>query len=155
MIELNGKYTNAKIFADTIESGVIQQTLNICNHPIFEDCKVRIMPDCHEGKGCVIGFTAPLPKNGEIIPNIIGVDQSCGVLAIKIDAESIDFEKLDKFIRENIPFGMNGRKTLAKGIPDKLKSEIERYIKYYNEQRIKEKLGWMSPVQYRLSLLAA
>ena len=38
---------------------------------------------------------------------------------------------------------------------DELKSEIERFIKYYNEQRIKEKLGWMSPVQYRLSLLAA
>ncbi|MBO5470476.1 MAG: IS3 family transposase, partial [Lachnospiraceae bacterium] len=27
-------------------------------------------------------------------------------------------------------------------------------IKYYNEKRIKEKLGWMSPVQYRLTLLA-
>lgn len=38
---------------------------------------------------------------------------------------------------------------------EELKSEIEQYIKYYNEQRIKEKLGWMSPVQYRLSLLAA
>lgn len=38
---------------------------------------------------------------------------------------------------------------------EELKSEIERYIKYYNEKRIKEKLGWMSPVQYRLSLLAA
>ena len=38
---------------------------------------------------------------------------------------------------------------------EELKSEIERYIKYYNEQRIKEKLGWLSPVQYRLSLLAA
>ncbi|WP_409194273.1 IS3 family transposase [Enterococcus cecorum] len=25
-------------------------------------------------------------------------------------------------------------------------------MKYYNEQRIKEKLGWMSPVQYRLHL---
>ncbi|WP_353595055.1 MULTISPECIES: IS3 family transposase [Clostridia] len=25
----------------------------------------------------------------------------------------------------------------------------------YNEQRIKQKLGWMSPVEYRLSLLAA
>ena len=36
-----------------------------------------------------------------------------------------------------------------------LKSEIERYIKYYNEQRIKERLGWMSPVQYRLTILAA
>lgn len=32
-----------------------------------------------------------------------------------------------------------------------LKSEIERYIRYYNERRIKEKLGWLSPVQYRLS----
>ncbi|MBF1283224.1 MAG: IS3 family transposase [Oribacterium parvum] len=38
---------------------------------------------------------------------------------------------------------------------EELKSEIERYIKYYNEQRIKEKLGWMSPVQYRLNLLVA
>ena len=26
---------------------------------------------------------------------------------------------------------------------DELKSEIEQYIKYYNEQRIKEKLGWL------------
>ena len=38
---------------------------------------------------------------------------------------------------------------------NELKSEIERFIKYYNEQRIKEKLGWMSPVQYRHHLLAA
>ena len=38
---------------------------------------------------------------------------------------------------------------------EELKSEIEIYIKYYNEQRIKEKLGWMSPMQYRLNLLAA
>ena len=36
-----------------------------------------------------------------------------------------------------------------------LKSAIEKFIKYYNEQRIKEKLGWKSPVQYRLSFLAA
>ena len=38
---------------------------------------------------------------------------------------------------------------------DELKGAIERYIKYYNEKRIKEKLGWMSPVQYRLNILAA
>lgn len=36
-----------------------------------------------------------------------------------------------------------------------LKSAIEKYIKYYNEQRIKQNLGWMSPVEYRLNLLAA
>ena len=38
---------------------------------------------------------------------------------------------------------------------EELKYAIEQYIKYYNEHRIKEKLGWMSPVQYRLNLLAA
>ena len=34
---------------------------------------------------------------------------------------------------------------------EELKTEIERFIKYYNEDRIKEKLGWMSPVQYRIN----
>ena len=29
---------------------------------------------------------------------------------------------------------------------DELKEAIEKYILYYNEKRIKEKLGWMSPV---------
>lgn len=36
-----------------------------------------------------------------------------------------------------------------------LKQAIENYIKYYNEERIKEKLGWMSPVEYRFNILAA
>jgi len=38
---------------------------------------------------------------------------------------------------------------------EQLKERIEKYIKYYNEKRIKEKLGWMSPVEYRLSRLVA
>ncbi len=38
---------------------------------------------------------------------------------------------------------------------EELKSAIEKYIKYYNEKRIKGKLGWMGPIQYRLNLLAA
>lgn len=127
---LKGKYTDATIIANTIESGVIRQTLDICNHPIFKDCPIRIMPDCHEGKGCVIGFTAPLPKNGEIIPNIIGADQSCGVVAAQLPPDvEIDFNRLDEVIRTYIPSGINGRKTIAKGIPDKLRAEIERYNK--------------------------
>ncbi|MDA3847583.1 MAG: IS3 family transposase, partial [Vallitaleaceae bacterium] len=38
---------------------------------------------------------------------------------------------------------------------EELKSAIERYIMYYNKQRIKQSLGWMSPVEFRLSLNAA
>lgn len=33
---------------------------------------------------------------------------------------------------------------------ENLKKEIDGYIKWYNEERIKTKLNGMSPVQYRL-----
>ena len=32
---------------------------------------------------------------------------------------------------------------------EELKLAIEKFIKYYNEDRIKEKLGYLSPVEYR------
>ena len=38
---------------------------------------------------------------------------------------------------------------------DDLKAEIERYIYYYNEKRIKEKLNYLSPKDYRLKYLVA
>ena len=37
---------------------------------------------------------------------------------------------------------------------EELKETIEKYIDYYNNQRIKQKLSWMSPVEYRLSQVA-
>lgn len=38
---------------------------------------------------------------------------------------------------------------------DELKDAIEQYIKYYNEKRIKAKLGYLSPVEYRRRYQAA
>lgn len=32
---------------------------------------------------------------------------------------------------------------------EELKKAIEKYVKYYNEARIKAKLGYLSPVEYR------
>ena len=124
--EVQGEYTSAKIYSNTEDKEVINQTLDICNHPIFEGATVRIMPDCHKGKGCTIGFTSTMPKNGEIIPNIIGVDQSCGMLAIKIkDCKTTrDYYKLDKVIRTNVPGGTGGRrKTTHKFLEDTLLKE--------------------------------
>ena len=112
---IDGKYTSAEIFAKTIEYSVIEQVQNVVDHPIFKDCPIRIMPDCHAGKGCVIGFTSPMPKGGEIIPNIIGVDQSCTISAYKIEGKQTrDYLKLDKLIKEHIPVGTGGkRKEIA------------------------------------------
>jgi len=38
---------------------------------------------------------------------------------------------------------------------EELEDAIIRYINYYKEKLIKEKLVWMSPVEYRLNFLAA
>ena len=131
MYEVQGKYTSAKIFTEIEDKDVTAQTLSICNHPIFKDCKVRIMPDCHKGKGCTIGFTAEKPKNGEIIPNIIGVDQFCGMHVIKLSDNDItnDYEKLDKVIRRNIPFGRDGRRRFSELVPEDFIEKTKKICK--------------------------
>lgn len=63
------------------------------------------MPDCHSGKGCVIGFTSTL--GDKIIPNVVGVDIGCGVMWENIEDETINLKALDEFIKENIPCGRN------------------------------------------------
>lgn len=35
---------------------------------------------------------------------------------------------------------------------EELKTAIEKYIKYYNNKRIKKSLNWMSPIEYRLKV---
>lgn len=92
-----------KIFTDIVEQEAIDQIDHLLEQPAFQDCKVRIMPDVHSGKGCVIGFTADL--GDKVIPNIVGVDIGCGMLTVKLDAKSIDFDRLDSVIREYIPNG--------------------------------------------------
>ena len=120
MFELNGKYTNAIIYTDMIEQEAIAQIIELCNQPMFEGSTIRIMPDCHSGKGCVIGFTAKLSKK-MIVPNLVGVDIGCGVLTTVFKAETpIDFKELDTFIRNNIPSGFSVRSKPS----DKLKNKV-------------------------------
>lgn len=99
--------SNLKIFTDNIEPEALNQIYNLIKQPAFADCKVRIMPDVHAGKGCVIGFTADLGE--KVIPNIVGVDIGCGMLTAEIGKIDIDFEKLDNVIRKNIPSGRTVR----------------------------------------------
>lgn len=96
---------NVKIFTDMIEDAAQKQIEHIAELDAFKDAKIRIMPDVHAGKGCVCGFTANL--GDKVVPNLIGVDIGCGMLTICLGKVDIDFEKLDKVIRRQIPSGMN------------------------------------------------
>lgn len=102
-----GKYNSANVMIDEIEQETISQIYSFLNHPAFAHTYIAIMPDCHAGAGAVIGFTAKM--NEYVIPNVVGVDIGCGVLAINLGYPDIDFAKLDAFIKENIPSGFSIR----------------------------------------------
>lgn len=107
MIELRGKYNDCKIFTDNVDNVTIGQIIELLNQESMKESVIRIMSDCHAGKGCVIGTTMTLKD--KVIPNLVGVDIGCGMLAVKMNTKEIDFEVLDKRIREQIPAGFNIR----------------------------------------------
>ena len=113
MIELQGKYNTAKVMTDELDEGSTSQIIKMMNHQAFKDSSVRIMPDCHLGKGSVIGFTATMTD--KVIPNVIGVDIGCSISIGKIESKKPwSFETLDKIIRKHIPFGTNTHKSQVK-----------------------------------------
>lgn len=96
---------NLKIFTKNIEEQAINQINELLKQEPFKNSKVRIMPDVHAGKGCVIGFTGNLGE--KVIPNIVGVDIGCGMLCVELGNIDLDLEKLDKIIRKYVPSGRN------------------------------------------------
>lgn len=105
MIELKGKYSTAKIFTDVVDQESISQVMGILNLESLKDTQIRMMPDIHAGKGCTVGTTITLKD--KVIPNLTGVDIGCGMFLIKINEKSVDLEKLDKVITEQVPSGFS------------------------------------------------
>ena len=105
MLEYRGQYTTAKVMIDIIDQATVTQIYEFISHIAFSN-PVSIMPDCHKGKGAVIGFTMEIPD--KVIPNVVGVDINCGMLSENVGVDlfnKISREELDKSIRRDIPFG--------------------------------------------------
>lgn len=159
MIEVEGKYTKAIIHIDKVDDTTMDQIVKMTNNPYFTNT-IHIMPDTHAGKGSVIGFTMEL-TGLNIIPNIIGVDVNCGMIASRLvgltNAKKNKFKvknkkfmlKLDTRIRKLIPMGMNihanndlDSKILINDILSKIAEEskieaIQFSHKFYNKFGIK------------------
>ncbi|OEH84659.1 RNA-splicing ligase RtcB [Desulfuribacillus stibiiarsenatis] len=103
MLLLKGIYNSAKVYTDQIDETTQLQIIDLCNQEFFQDANIRIMPDCHAGMGCVIGTTMTICD--KVVPNLVGVDIGCGMLVVNLGEIDIDFENVDRFIREQIPHG--------------------------------------------------
>ena len=107
-IEITGAHATARVFAAELESSALGQIRTLCDQPFTAGSRIRVMPDCHAGKGCVVGLT--MTVQGRVCPNLVGVDIGCGMEAVRFTPKKgLDFDKLDAFIRENIPSGFSVR----------------------------------------------
>ncbi len=138
MIELKGKYNEAKIFTDLVDEASVSQILLLLNQEFASGSKIRMMPDVHAGAGCTIGTTMTITD--KIVPNLVGVDIGCGMEAIKIKERHIEPQKLDKLIYEKIPSGFHVREKTHRYF-DKINLEELCCKKQAHLQRAEKSLG--------------
>ena len=105
---ITGRFASAQVFARDVEDYAVSQIKMILDNEVSAGAKVCIMPDCHPGKVGPIGLTMTITD--KVIPQLMGVDIGCGMLVCKIKAKNIEFQRLDKVIRDNIPSGFSIRK---------------------------------------------
>ena len=87
--------------------GALEQAKNLANLP-FAYKWIAIMPDSHVGYGMPIG--AIMATNQVVVPNAVGVDIGCGMVAVKTNLTEISKEQLidwQRSTRALIPTGFN------------------------------------------------
>ncbi len=97
-----------KSWCEDIEAGALEQAKNLANLPF--SCKhIAVMPDAHQGYGMPIGGV--LATQGVVVPNAVGVDIGCGMIAVKTTHVGNPGIKSVKEIigelRKQIPVGFN------------------------------------------------
>ena len=135
---IKGNYAEAVVYTDDIEEYAKAQIQLICDNEISKDTDIRVMPDVHPGKVGPIGFTMTLGER--VIPNLLGVDIGCGMLMAKVRTKGLEFQKLDKVIRENVPSGFAIRQK-----PHPMAEEFDlsrlNCHSHINEEKVRRSLG--------------
>lgn len=138
MIELKGKYNEAKIFTDIVDEASISQVLLLLNQEFAGGSRIRLMPDIHAGAGCTIGTTMTIED--KVVPNLVGVDIGCGMETIQIKERHIELQKLDKLIYEKIPSGFAVREKTHRYFEEINLEELYCY-QYIDSKRAEKSLG--------------
>lgn len=133
MIQLKGKYTDALIYIDEVEDGLLSQVYEVINSATSDGLKVRIMPDCHVGAGICVGFTTELGK--WLNPNQLGVDIGCGMLSSKFSKKyNLNLSEIDVKIKNSVPMGFRTHEeAVFKFIPFAEVQEVaDKFVTQYN-----------------------
>lgn len=139
------------VWANEIDSGSMEQALNLSRLP-FVHKHVSLMPDVHQGYGMPIGGV--IACKGFVVPNAVGVDIGCGMIAVRTDLSiyDVDESKLPEIltevcrrIHEKVPVGFNVHKNEQdwEGWEDYLRfmEEEPEWLTHDVWNRVKKSLG--------------
>lgn len=103
-LTISGRYAQATVYATLLEDAAREQIATLLDAPFVDGEDIRIMPDAHAGAGCVIGYTQTL-RRGKVCPNLVGVDISCGMLAVRLGKLEVNLSRFDSIVDGTIPAG--------------------------------------------------
>ena len=152
MLTYKGKYGEAKVMIDSVDSATISQVYEFLNHEAFTN-PIAVMPDCHKGNGAVIGFT--MKMTDMIIPNVVGVDINCGMFSMNVGKNvlaEMSREDIDGNIRDHIPFGTSVHSNnilINDGFFDSVTAEHRKFVMKFNKQ----KGTHYSPIEFSMKFL--
>lgn len=115
-MKIEGKYSTCDVYASVVDDTTKEQIKELLDQKFAQNCNVKVMADCHAGKGCVIGTTMKITDT--VVPSLVGVDIGCGMLCVNLGKKEIDLIKLDRFIRKKIPSGNDVYKEIQESITD-------------------------------------
>ena len=119
-----------KIFARTIEPEATEQVYRMAKSEAYKDCTIRIMPDCHAGKGCTVGTVIQIKDR--VVPNTVGVDIGCGMLVCSLGNIDVDLKKLDEVINEEVPYGFASHEIPVGDFPALEELRCAKYVNLGN-----------------------
>lgn len=94
-------------WCENVEGGALLQAVNLAMHPVTFH-HIALMPDCHQGYGMPIGGV--IACENAVIPNAVGVDIGCGMIAVQTDLRIEDIHEIRikeilAKLKEYIPVG--------------------------------------------------
>lgn len=138
MKTVKGIYAEAKIFTDDVEEYAEAQVRMICDNEVADGSTICMMPDIHPGKIAPIGLS--MTVTDKVIPQLLGVDIGCGMTCVKLNKNSVEFQKLDRVIRENVPSGFVIRKD-PHHMAEEFSYEGLHCVRHINRQKAERSLG--------------
>lgn len=150
VIQIEGSKKPLFSWCPSVEQGAMDQITLIAKLPFIEHC--ALMPDAHQGMQMPIGGVVAC--NNVVIPNFVGVDIGCGMIAVctNLTKDQLDDEalriKLHHSVSRGVPMGFSHNSQVR---INTLKNRLQQKVDYiFDKSGVHDSLKVLSDAEKSL-----